>query len=131
MPYPPGGSTDPIVRIIAQKLTETWKQPFVIDNRGGGGGNVASDIVAKAPADGYTVLLGTVSTICINPALYAKLPFDPVKDLAPVSLIVSGFYLLAAHPSFPAANVSEFIAMASLITPPAAQAAHRIWRWNC
>ena len=112
VPYPPGGSTDPIVRIIAQKLTETWKQPFVIDNRGGGGGNVASDIVAKAPADGYTVLLGTVSTICINPALYAKLPFDPVKDLAPVSLIVSGFYLLAAHPSFPAANVSEFIALA-------------------
>ncbi len=112
VPYPPGGSTDPIVRILAQKLTETWQQQFVIDNRGGGGGNVASDIVAKAPADGYTVLLGTVSTICINPALYAKLPFDAVKDLAPVSLIVSGFYLLATHPSFQPANVAELVALA-------------------
>ena len=112
VPYPPGGSTDPIVRIVAQKLTETWKEQIVIDNRAGGGGNVASDIVAKAPADGYTVLLGTVSTICINPAIYAKLPFDPVKDLAPVSLIVSGFYLLATHPAFPPASVAELVALA-------------------
>ncbi len=112
VPYPPGGSTDPIVRILAQKLTETWKQQFVIDNRGGGGGNVASDIVAKSSADGYTVLLGTVSTICINPSLYQKLPFDPVKDLAPVSLIVSGFYLLATHPAFQPANVAELVALA-------------------
>jgi tripartite-type tricarboxylate transporter receptor subunit TctC len=112
VPYPPGGSTDPIVRIVSQKLSEAWKEQIVIDNRGGGGGNVASDIVAKAPADGYTVLLGTVSTICINPALYPKLPFDPVKDLAPVSLIVSGFYLLATHPSFAAASVADLVAVA-------------------
>lgn len=112
VPYPPGGSTDPIVRIVSQKLSEAWKEQIVIDNRGGGGGNVASDIVAKAPADGYTVLLGTVSTICINPALYPKLPFDPVKDLAPVSLIVSGFYLLATHPSFAGASVADLVAVA-------------------
>jgi tripartite-type tricarboxylate transporter receptor subunit TctC len=112
VPYPPGGSTDPIVRIVSQKLAEAWKEQIVIDNRGGGGGNVATDIVAKAPADGYTVLLGTVSTICINPALYPKLPFDPVKDLAPVSLIVSGFYLLATHPSFAAASVADLVAVA-------------------
>jgi tripartite-type tricarboxylate transporter receptor subunit TctC len=100
------------VRIVAQKLTETWKEQFVIDNRAGGGGNVATDLVAKAIPDGYTVLLGTVSTICINASLYPKLPFDPVKDLAPVSLIVSGFYLLATHPSFQPANVTELVALA-------------------
>jgi tripartite-type tricarboxylate transporter receptor subunit TctC len=112
VPYPPGGSTDPIVRIVAQKLTEAWKEQIVIDNRAGGGGNVATDLVAKASPDGYTVLLGTVSTICINPSLYQKLPFDPVKDLAPVSLIVSGFYLLAAHPAFAPASVAELVALA-------------------
>ena len=111
-PYPPGGSTDPIVRIIGQKLTDVWKQQIVIDSRGGGGGNVATDLVAKANPDGNTVLLGTVSTICINPALYQNLPFDTAKDFAPVSLIVSGFYVLAANLQFPPNNVQELIALA-------------------
>jgi tripartite-type tricarboxylate transporter receptor subunit TctC len=112
VPYPPGGSTDPIVRVIGQHLSETWGQQVVVDNRGGAGGNLANETVAKAPPDGYTLLLGTVSTISINPSLYAKLPFDPVKDLQAVSLVVSGFYLLATNPAFPATSVKELVAVA-------------------
>jgi tripartite-type tricarboxylate transporter receptor subunit TctC len=112
VPYPPGGSTDPIVRTISQKLTEAWGQQIVIDNRAGAGGNLATDTVAKSTPDGYTLLLGTVSTICINPSLYANLPFDPVKDLQPVSLVASGFYLLAANPGFPVGSVKDLVALA-------------------
>ena len=112
VPYPPGGSTDPIVRTIGQKLTEAWGQQIVIDNRAGAGGNIATDTVAKSAPDGYTLLLGTVSTICINPSLYARLPFDPVKDLQPVSLVASGFYLLAVNPALPAASVKDLVALA-------------------
>ena len=112
VPYPPGGSTDPIVRTIGQKLTEAWGQQIVIDNRAGAGGNLATDTTAKSAPDGYTLLLGTVSTICINPSLYAKLPFDPIKDLQPVSLVASGFYLLAVNSGFPAASVKELVALA-------------------
>ena len=112
VPYPPGGSTDPIVRVIGQHLSEAWGQQVVVDNRGGAGGNMATDTVAKAPADGYTLLLGTVSTISINPSLYAKLPFDPVKDLQAVSLVASGLYLLATNPGFPAASVKDLVAVA-------------------
>lgn len=112
VPYPPGGSTDPIVRIVGQRMGEALGQQMVVDNRGGGSGNIANEIVARAQPDGYTVLLGTVSTISINASLFPKLAYDPVADLAPVSLIVSGFYLLAAHPSFPGNTVGDLVNMA-------------------
>jgi tripartite-type tricarboxylate transporter receptor subunit TctC len=100
------------VRTLGQKLTETWSQQIVIDNRGGAGGNIANEIVARSAPDGYTLLLGTVSTISINPSLYPKLTFDPVRDFQPVSLVVSGFYLLAAHPGFQANSVRDLVALA-------------------
>jgi tripartite-type tricarboxylate transporter receptor subunit TctC len=112
VPYPPGGSTDVIVRTIGQHLTETWGQQLVPDHRGGAGGNIATEIAARSAPDGYTLLLGTVSTICINPSLYPKLPFDSVRDLQPVSLVVSGYYLLAVNTSIPVTNVKELVALA-------------------
>ncbi len=112
IPFPPGGSTDPIVRLLGQKLGEAWGQQIVADNRGGAGGNIATDIVAKAAPDGYTLLLGNPSNISINPSLYDALPFDTVKDLQAVSLIASGYYILAVNPAFPAASVKELVAAA-------------------
>ena len=112
IPYPPGGSTDVIVRTIGQHLSEAWGQQLVPDHRGGAGGNIATEIAARSAPDGYTLLVGTVSTICINPSLYSKLPFDPVADLQPVSLVVSGYYLLAVNPAVPASNVKELVAIA-------------------
>ena len=112
VPYPPGGSTDVIVRTIGQHLGETWGQQLVPDHRGGAGGNIATEIAARSAPDGHTLLLGYVSTICINPSLYRKLPFDPVADLQPISLVVSGYYLLAINPAVPATNVKELVALA-------------------
>ena len=101
-----------IVRTIGQHLGETWGQQLVPDHRGGAGGNIATEIAARSAPDGHTLLLGTVSTICINPSLYRKLPFDPVADLQPISLVVSGYYLLAVNPAVPATNVKELVALA-------------------
>ena len=112
VPYPPGGSTDPIVRIVGQRMGESLGQQLVVDNRGGASGNIANEITARASPDGYTALLGTVSTISINATLFPNLPYDPIKDLAPVSLIVSGFYLLVVHPTFAAGSVQELVSLA-------------------
>jgi tripartite-type tricarboxylate transporter receptor subunit TctC len=112
VPYPPGGATDPLVRLYARKLGERWGQQVVVDHRPGAGGNIASELTARALPDGYTVLLGTVSTLCINPALYANLPFDTVRDFTAVSLLASGAYVLIAHTSLPARSVPELIAYA-------------------
>jgi tripartite-type tricarboxylate transporter receptor subunit TctC len=87
VPFAPGGTTDILARAMAVELTRAFNQPFVVDNRAGAGGNIGSDIVAKAPADGYTLLMGTVGTHGINKALYSKLAFDPVKDFAPITLV--------------------------------------------
>ena len=106
-----GGGTDIFARAIAQKFTETWSQPVIVDNRAGGNGNIGTDIVAKAPADGYTLLLTTNATIVINPHL-TKLPYDPVRDLAPVSQVATLPFVLVAHPSLPARSVAELIALA-------------------
>src|SRR6185295_13523069 len=84
VPFAPGGSTDIVARITSQKLSERFKQSVVIDNRSGGGGNIGSDLVAKSPPDGYTLLLGTVGNLTINPSLYKRMPYDPLKDLAPI-----------------------------------------------
>src|SRR5690349_10230634 len=94
VPFPPGGGTDIISRFIGQKLSERLGQPVVIDNRPGAGGNIGTAIAAKAPADGYTLLMDPGSTITVNPSLYSNLQFDPVKDFAPVSLIAVNPYVV-------------------------------------
>jgi tripartite-type tricarboxylate transporter receptor subunit TctC len=106
-----GGGTDIFARAIALKFTETWGQPVIVDNRAGGNGNIGTDIVAKAPPDGYTILLTTNATIAINPHLQ-KLPYDPVRDFEPVSLVAALPFVLVAHPSLAAKSVSELIALA-------------------
>src|SRR5687768_14237044 len=85
LPFPPGGGSDLIARVVAQKLTGTLGQPVVVDNRAGASGNIAAEIVAKAPADGYTLLFGN-SSLSISPAVFQKLNYDPVRDLAPISM---------------------------------------------
>ncbi|MEY2952249.1 MAG: putative extracytoplasmic binding receptor, partial [Pseudomonadota bacterium] len=87
VPFAPGGTTDILARAIAPELSKAFGQQFVVENRGGAGGNVGADLVAKSPADGYTLLMGTVGTHGINKALYDKMPFDPVKDFAPITLV--------------------------------------------
>ena len=111
-PFPPGGPADILARIIAQPLSDRWAQQVIIDNRAGAGGNIGADIVAKAPPDGYTLLLGTVGTHAINPSLYSGMPYDNVKDFEPVSLIAMVTIVLVTHPSVPVASVKELIALA-------------------
>jgi tripartite-type tricarboxylate transporter receptor subunit TctC len=110
VPWPPGGGTDVVSRTIAQKMNETLGQPAVVDNRAGANGIIGADQVAKAPADGYTVLI-TIASHAINPTLYAKLPYDNA-DLAPVSLLAEYPFVITVHPSLPAKTLREFIAIA-------------------
>ena len=110
--YPAGGSVDVVARIVGQKFTESMGRTFVVENRPGAGGNIGTDYVAKAPADGYVLLMGSAAAIASNPAVYAKLPFDPVRDLAPVSLLVIQPNILVVHPAIPAKTVKEFIDLA-------------------
>jgi tripartite-type tricarboxylate transporter receptor subunit TctC len=109
--FAPGGGTDIFARAIAVKFTEAWGQPVIVDNRAGGNGNIGADIVAKAPADGYTILLTTNATIVINPHL-SKLSYDPVRDFAPVSQVATLPFVLLVHPSIPVKSVAELIALA-------------------
>jgi tripartite-type tricarboxylate transporter receptor subunit TctC len=111
LPFPPGGGTDILGRIIAERLTTNLGQPVVIENRGGAGGNVGAEAAAKSAPDGYTIVL-VAPSLAISPSLYAKLNYDPVKDLAPVSLVGSVPNVLITHPSVPAQNLAEFIALA-------------------
>lgn len=110
--FAPGGGTDTTARAMANRLTELLGQQVIVDNRPGAAGNIATDIVAKSNADGYTVLLGTIAALAINPSLYGKLPFDPLKDLAPVTLAVDSTNVLSLNPSVPAKTVKELIALA-------------------
>ena len=112
VPFPAGGSTDIIARLAGQKLAEGVGQQVPIDNRGGAGGTIGADLAAKAPADGYTLVLGTSSTHAIAPSLYGKLAYDAVRDFQPVSLLCTATILLATHPSVPAGTVKELIALA-------------------
>ena len=112
VPFPAGGSTDVVGRLIAEHLRQSLGQTFVIDNRAGAGGTTGSDAVAKAAPDGYTMLIGTSSTHAIAASLYGKLPYDQVKDFAPVTLLGSATILLVVHPSVPAKSVPELIALA-------------------
>jgi tripartite-type tricarboxylate transporter receptor subunit TctC len=111
VPYAPGGNTDFTARVIATKLTDVFGQQVIVENRPGGATNIGSDLVAKAPGDGYTLLMGGASN-AINMSLYPKLPYDTLRDFAPVVLCVKGANVLAVHPSLPAKNVKELIALA-------------------
>ena len=111
VPYAPGGNTDFTARVIAGKLTEIFGQQVVVENRAGGATNIGSDLVAKAAPDGYTILMGGASN-AINMSLYQKLPYDTLRDFAPVSLCVKGANVLAVHPSVPVKNIKELIALA-------------------
>jgi tripartite-type tricarboxylate transporter receptor subunit TctC len=112
VPFPPGGPTDIVGRAAADALAGVLKQPVIVDNRAGAGGNIGADFVAKAPADGYTVLLGTTSTLAINYSLYQNLPFDPRKDFAPIGQIGFVPLILAVNNDLPVRSVSELIALA-------------------
>ena len=110
--FAPGGGTDATARAIAPKLTELLGQQVIVDNRPGATGNIATDITAKSNPDGYTILMGTIAALAINPALYEKLPFDPLKDLLPVTRAVDSTNVLVVHPSVQAKTVKELIALA-------------------
>ena len=109
---PPGGAADLVARVMAQKLGDSMGQTFVVDNRAGGGGQIAADTVAKAAPDGYTTLLASITTHGIGPHIYAKLPYDPVKDFAPVCLYATMPMIMVANAQLPVKNVPELIALA-------------------
>src|SRR5262245_5948855 len=110
--FAPGGGTDLTARPVAQKLSETLGQQVIVENRPGAAGNIATELVAKAAPDGYTLLMGTIAGLAINPTLYGNLRFDPETDLAPVIQVVDSTNVLALHPSVPANSVKELIALA-------------------
>jgi len=112
VPYPPGGPTDLMARSMSGRLSEALGQTVVVDNRAGAGGNVGAEIAAKSPPDGYTLLMGAISTHSINASLYTRLAFDPVKDFAPITQASIIPLVINAHPSLPVANVKDLIALA-------------------
>lgn len=111
LPFPAGGGSDLVARIIAQKYSQQLGQQVIVDNRAGASGNIAADLAAKAPADGYTIFFAN-SSISISPAIYKKLTFDPVKDFAAVSMASSYPFVLVAHPALPVKNVKDLVALA-------------------
>ena len=112
VPFPPGGIADLFARVIGQKFGETWGQPGVVENRPGAGGNIGAEIVAKSPADGYTLVTGSIGTHAVNVSIFSKLAYDPIRDFAPVALIMEAEGLLVLHPSVPVKSVKELIALA-------------------
>ncbi len=109
VPYPPGGTADLLARIIAEKLSDKWGTTIVVDNRGGASGNIATEMAARAEPDGYTVLLCNAPVLAINPALYKSVPFDPVKDFAPINGIAEVPLFLVVHPALPVKTFEEFV----------------------
>jgi len=112
VPFTAGGTTDILARTIGQKLAEAWRQPVIVENKPGAGGNIGADAVAKAKPDGYTILMGTIGTQSINASLYAKMPYDAAKDFAPVTLVAMVPNVLVVNPGVPAKSVAELIALA-------------------
>ena len=110
--FPPGGGTDIAARILAQKLTETWGQQIIVDNRGGASGAIGIEAAARAAPDGYTLFVGTLGNFAVNQHLFPKMTVDPVRDFAPITQIVDVHFVLLAHPGLPAGNVRELIALA-------------------
>ena len=111
-PFPPGGSTDLLARLIGQKLTEAWGQQVVVENRGGAGGTIGVELAARAAPDGYTIVMGHIGTFGANPTLYPKLPYDAIKDFAPVTLLAMVPNAMVVHPTFPARTVKDILAIA-------------------
>jgi tripartite-type tricarboxylate transporter receptor subunit TctC len=112
VPFPAGGTSDVLARMLGQKLNEAWGQPVVVENRAGANGNIGANAVARAPADGYTFLLTDVGALSISPSVYPELGFDPLKDLAPVSMISYSPHVIAVHPSVAASSMTTLIALA-------------------
>jgi len=110
IPFPPGGSTDILGRAVAQKLSEAWGQQVIVDNRGGAGGTIGADLAAKAPSDGYTLMMGHIGTLAVNVSLYSKLSYDPVRDFTPVCMVALVPNVLVVNPSLPIKTVAELIA---------------------
>ena len=116
--FPPGGGPDIVARLLAAKLTETLGQQFIVENRVGANGNIVGDITVKATPDGHTLLVGQDSLFAINPHLYDKMPFDPLRDLVPVASLVSNGFVLAVNPALPAATLPEFVEYVRRVSPP-------------
>lgn len=111
VPFPAGGSTDLVARVVAERMSQELGQQVVVENKGGAGGNLGAAQVAKAEPDGYTILMATIATHALNPALYTRMPYDPVADFAPISLLVKVPNVLVVNPEFPAKTVQELIAL--------------------
>jgi tripartite-type tricarboxylate transporter receptor subunit TctC len=109
VPYPAGGTSDILARTIGQRLSESLGQPVIVDNKPGANGNVGADLVAKSSADGYTLLLADIGALVISPSVYPTLPFDPVKDFAPVTMVAYSPHILVVHPSVAANSVAELV----------------------
>src|SRR5688572_3526235 len=112
VPFSPGGATDIVTRIVAQKLSDAWGQQVLVDNRAGASGNIGGELAAKAPPDGYTVFMTSGSIVAANQHLFRKMPFNPERDLAAVTNVASGPQAIVVHPSFPTKSLKEFIALA-------------------
>ena len=110
VPFAVGGIADTFGRVIAQKLSEAWGQPFVVENKTGAGGNIGADLVAKSPPDGYTLVVGNIGSHAVNPFLVKNMPYDPIRDFVPVAHVLDAEGLLAVHPSLPVKTVPELIA---------------------
>ena len=133
--FPPGGATDILARQLAQKLSESFGQQVIVDNRAGGGGIIAAVMAREAPPDGYTLFFGTISTLAANVATNPKLPYDPLRDYAPITLTASNPYFLVVHPWYPqnrppSSSHSPRPGPASSILAPRAPAAVRTSRWS-
>ena len=111
-PFPPGGSTDFLARLVALKLSEAWGQQVIVENRGGAGGTIGVELAARAAPDGYTIVMGHVGTFGFNPTLYPKLPYDAVRDFAPITVLATVPNGMAVHPSLPVKTAGEFVALA-------------------
>jgi tripartite-type tricarboxylate transporter receptor subunit TctC len=112
VPFPPGGPADVLARIVGDKLAQAWGKPFVVENKAGAGGNIGMEQGARAAPDGYTLTLAPVGNLTVAPALYAKLPYDPAKDFAPITVLASVPNVLIVHPSVPAKSLAELVALA-------------------
>jgi tripartite-type tricarboxylate transporter receptor subunit TctC len=112
LPFPPGGLTDPVARMVGQKVSESVKQPVIVENKPGASGIIASEIVKKAPPDGHTVLFGFTGSHAVNQTLYSKLPYDPIKDFQPITPLVSTKLILVVHPDSPAKSPADLVALA-------------------
>lgn len=111
-PFPPGGSTDLLARLVAQKLTEAWGQQVIVENRGGAAGTIGVELAARAAPDGYTIVMGHVGTFGVNPTLYPKLSYDAVRDFAPITVLATVPNGMAVHPSLPVKTARDFVALA-------------------